>query len=107
MKDKAEEPICLPFREIKIIIGHMSTRSPSQAKETYLCEVRKVQISGLPPRMIREDEPAIVFTNGYARQLHHPHDDAIVIILSIANYMTRRVLMDNGSSTNIIYYPAF
>ena len=57
--------------------------------------------------MIREDELDIIFTNVDARQLHYPHDDAIVITLTIANYTTRRVLVDNGSSTNILYYPVF
>ena len=57
--------------------------------------------------MIREDEPAIVFTDEDARWLHHPHDNAIVITLVITNYMTKRVLIDNGSSTDILYYPAF
>ncbi|XP_075645001.1 uncharacterized protein LOC142615989 [Castanea sativa] len=57
--------------------------------------------------MIREDEPAIIFTNEDARQLHHPHDDAIVITLTIATYTTRKVLIDNGSSADILYYPAF
>ena len=57
--------------------------------------------------MIREDEPAITFMDEDARRLHHPHDDAIVITLTIANYTTRRVLIDNGSSTNILYYLAF
>ena len=42
-----------------------------------------------------------------AERVHHPHDDAIVITLLIADYMTRRVLMDNGSSTDILYYLAF
>ena len=40
-------------------------------------------------------------------RIHHPHDDAIVITLLIADYTTRRVLVDNGSSSNILYYPAF
>ena len=57
--------------------------------------------------MIREDELDIIFTDVDARQLHYPHDDAIVITLTIANYTTRRVLVDNESSTNILYYPAF
>ena len=42
-----------------------------------------------------------------ARRLHHPHDDAIVITLMIANYTTRRVLIDNESSVDILYYPTF
>ena len=57
--------------------------------------------------MIREDEPAIIFTNEDARWLHHPYNDAIVITLAIANYTTRRVLIDNGSLANILYYPTF
>ena len=57
--------------------------------------------------MIKEDELTIVFTDENDRRLHHPHDDAIVITLAIANYTTRRVLIDNGSSADILYYPAF
>ena len=53
------------------------------------------------------DEPAISFTDEDAERIHHPHDDAIVITLLIADYITRRVLVDNGSSADILYYPAF
>ena len=42
-----------------------------------------------------------------AKRLHHPHDDAIVITLFIVDYTTRRVLVDNGHSVDILYYPAF
>ena len=40
-------------------------------------------------------------------RIHHPHDDAIIITLLIADYTARRVLVDNGSSADILYYPAF
>ena len=53
------------------------------------------------------DELAISFTDEDAERIHHPHDDAIVITLLITDYITRRVLVDNGSSTDILYYPAF
>ena len=56
--------------------------------------------------MIRDDELAIIFMNEDARRLHHPHDDAIVITLIIANYTTRRVLIDNRSLADILYYLA-
>ena len=50
---------------------------------------------------------AITFMKEDAKRIHHPHDDAIVITLLIADYTTRRVLVDNGSSTEILYFPAF
>ena len=53
------------------------------------------------------DEQAITFIDEDAERVHHPHDDAIVITLLIADYMTKRVLVDNGSSANILYYPTF
>ena len=57
--------------------------------------------------MRETDEVAIIFTNEEAKRIHHPHDDVIVITLFITDYTTRRVLVDNGSSVDILYYPAF
>ena len=53
------------------------------------------------------DDHAISFTDEDAERIHRPYDDAIVITLLIADYTTRRVLVDNGSSADILYYPAF
>ena len=66
-----------------------------------------VQLTSRPPRISRIDEPAITFMDEDARRLHHPHDDAIVLTLMIANYKTRRMLVDNRSSIDILYYLAF
>jgi len=107
VKGKVEEPMHQPLGEIKIIVGGTSTGSSSKAKKTYLREVQNVQIFERPLRMIKEDELAIIFMDEDARRLHHPHDDAIVITLVITNYTTRWVLINNESSTNILYYPAF
>ena len=57
--------------------------------------------------MRETEEQVITFTNEDAERIHHPHDEAIVITLLIADYTTRRVLVDNGSLANILYYPAF
>ena len=107
LKSKAEEPVRQPLGEIRVIVGGTSTGSSSKAKKTYLRVVQNVQLSSCPPRTSRVDGPAITVTNEDARRLHHPHNDAIVIVLTIANYTTRRVLVDNGSSANILYYLAF
>lgn len=37
----------------------------------------------------------------------HTHDDAMVVMMQIVNFTTRRILVDNGSSTNIILWEAF
>ena len=104
LKGKVEES---SRPEIRVIIGGTSTGQSSKSRKTYLKVVQKVQLSGRSPRTSGMDEPAITFTVEDAGRIHHPDNDAIVITLLIANYTTRRVLVDNGSSTDILYYPAF
>ena len=69
--------------------------------------MQNVQLSGQSPRVRTTDEQAITFTDEDAERIHHPHDDAIVISMPIVDYTTRRVLVDNGSSVDILYYPTF
>ena len=73
----------------------------------YLKVVQNVQLSRRSPKTRTTEEQAITFTDEDSARIHHPHDDAIVITLLIADYTTRRVLVDNGSSADILYYPAF
>lgn len=40
-------------------------------------------------------------------RIHTPHDDAIIILATIANYDIRKILFDNRSSTNVLLYDAF
>ena len=42
-----------------------------------------------------------------ARGVKQPHDDPLVIMLMIEGFNTRRVLVDNGSSEDIIYLSTF
>ena len=107
LKGKMEESSRPPLGEIKVIIGGTSTGKSSKSRKTYLKVVQNVQLSGRSPRTKGTDEQAITFTDKDAERVHHPHDDAIVITLLIADYTTRRVLVDNGSSADILYYPAF
>ena len=47
------------------------------------------------------------FNEAVARGVKQPHNDPLVIMLNIEGFNTRRILIDNGSSADIIYLPAF
>ena len=59
------------------------------------------------PKIARKESPIIGFLEEDARHLHHPHDDALVVSIWIEDYNMHRVLVDNGSSADILYYPTF
>ena len=107
LKGKMEESSWPPLGEIKVIIGGTSTGQSSKSKKMYLKVVQNVQLSGQSPKTRGIDKPTISFTNEEAERIHHPHDDAIFITLLIVDYTTRRVLVDNGSLVDILYYPTF
>ena len=90
-----------------MIVAGGSTGQSSRSRKTYQKVVQNVQLSERSPKTRTPDEQAITFTDEDALRIHHPHDDAIVITLLITDYSTRKVLVDNRSSTDILYYPAF
>ena len=47
------------------------------------------------------------FSEEDAKGVKQPYDDSLVIILTIEGFNTRRILVDNGSSADIIYLPTF
>lgn len=51
--------------------------------------VQSVQITGQLPKQCRMEDSPITFTEEDAKWLHHPHDDALVITLTIADYTIR------------------
>ena len=49
----------------------------------------------------------IIFTTYDMREVCFPHDDPIVIFLTIANFDVKIILVDNKSSIDIVFYDAF
>ncbi|TXG52679.1 hypothetical protein EZV62_021848 [Acer yangbiense] len=49
----------------------------------------------------------ISFNEGNVVDVHHPHEDALVVHLVIANHEVRRILVDTGSSIDILLYSTF
>ena len=69
--------------------------------------VQNVQLARYVLKLAHIDNPIIGFTEEDARCFPHPHDDALVISIHVRDYNTHRVLVDNRSSIDILYYPAF
>ncbi|XP_030941911.1 uncharacterized protein LOC115966923 [Quercus lobata] len=97
-----------PIGDIRMIIGGtVAAGSSKKARKTYLRMVQSVQLMGTVSKIARREGPIIWFLEEDARRLHHPHDDALVVSIRVGNYNMHRVLVDNGSSADILYYLAF
>ena len=80
----------------------------SFAKKAHLCSIRsgevmEVQAVSKLPRI----DIAITFSDSDLEGCQHPHDDPLVIRAVVANKTIHRVLVDNGSSADIIFAVAF
>uniref|UniRef100_A0A2N9GMX4 Uncharacterized protein n=1 Tax=Fagus sylvatica TaxID=28930 RepID=A0A2N9GMX4_FAGSY len=97
-----------PVGEIRTIIGGPASGGTSRAsRKAYARQVHNIMVVQRPPKNVRLDDQIISFSEEDARGTHQPHDDALVITINIAGFTTRRVMVDNGSSADILYLPAY
>ena len=98
-----------PLGEIHVISrGFVGGGESSSARKAHLRSIRsgeimEVQAVSKLPRL----DTAITFLDSYLKGCQHPHDDPLVIRAVVANKTIHRVLVDNGSSTDIIFASAF
>jgi hypothetical protein len=91
-----------------MITGGMAVGGTSRSsRKAYIRQIHNVLVTQKISKMPRLEDMPITFTEEDARKVFHPHDDALVVSLEIAGYSTIRVLIDNGSSMDIIYLTAF
>ena len=91
-----------------ILGGFAGGGESSSARKAHFCSIRsgkvmKVQEVSKLPRL----DTAITFSNSDLEGCQHPHDNPLVIRAVVANKMIHRVLVDNGSSADIIFVAAF
>ena len=60
-----------------------------------------------PAKQFGGETDDITFSKRDARHVHHPHYDALVIKAMIANNNIHKMLVDNRSSIDILYFQAF
>ena len=80
----------------------------SSARKAHMPSIRsgetlEIQSVSKLPRL----DTTITFSDSDMESCQHPHDDPLVIRVVIANKTVHRVLVDNGSSTDIIFASAF
>jgi hypothetical protein len=93
----------VPVGEIRTIIGGLASGGTSRASRKAYAR----QVHNIIPKNVRLNDQIISFSEEDARGTHQPHDDALVITINIAGFTTRRVMVDNGSSADILYLPAY
>ena len=86
----------------------LDNRPPSDFANTISGGSRQeaTNVLAVPPKRQKIEEP-ITFTEEDAQGVQFPHNDVVVIFLNIANYDVRRILVDNRSSADILFYNAF
>ena len=80
----------------------------SSARKAHLRSIRsadmgEIQAVSKLPRIYT----TITFSDSDLEGCQHPHDDPLVIRTIVANTTVHRVLVDNGSSADIIFISAF
>jgi hypothetical protein len=107
-KEQTENCRPRPVGEIQTIIGGPASGGTLRAsKKSYARQIHNILVVQRPPKNVRLDDQIISFSEEDARGTHQPYDDALVITMNIAGFTTRRVMVDNGSSADILYLPTY
>ena len=83
--------------------GESSSARKAHLRSIRLAEIGEIQAVSKQPRLDR----SITFSDSDLEGCQHPHDDPLVIRAVVANKTVHRVLVDNGSSADIIFASAF
>lgn len=61
------------------------------------------------PAKHRRDDPTpiISFMEADDEGVLYPHDNRLVVTILVANFITHKILIDNGSSADILFWGAF
>jgi len=81
----------------------------SSARKAYARQIRDFEVYSVqkPPKSRKQDAQMIGFSDDDYAGVSLPHTDALVLSLAIANHKIHRILIDTGSSADILYRSAF
>ena len=94
--------------EIRTITGGLVSGGLYKSlKKTYYRKINSVHMKHPSLKYRRLESDDITFSERDANEIKQPHDDLLVIVLEIEGFNTKRVLVDNGSSVDIMYMTAY
>ena len=70
-------------------------------------EINNIHLRLPPMKMLKNDELDIVLSERDNRGIRQPHYNQLLIMLKVEEFNIHRMLIDNGSSADIVYLPAF
>ena len=83
--------------------GESSSAQKAHLHSIRLAEIGEIQAVSKFPQL----DTSITFSDSNLEGCQHPHDDPLVVRVIVANKIVHRVLVNNGSSTDIIFASAF
>ena len=102
-----------PPHEVRTISGGHAADDSAKARKDNVRNAREIMLGHQinmaehVAKLSKRDNIVISFTDDEARCLIHPHMDALVVTLSVANGKVFRILIDIGSSVDILFASAF
>ena len=98
-----------PLREIHVISGGFSGGGESSsARKAHLRSIRSADMGEIQAvSKLPQIDTTITFSDSDLEGCQHPHDDPLVVRAIVAHTTVHRVLVDNGSSADIIFASAF
>ena len=104
-----------PVQEIRTIIGGSSyVGNSNRARKIYARQARPEDGQGEVFHMsyeagatLAEEMSTITFTEEEARRVCQPHDDALVVTLRVGHNNVHRILIDGGSSVDVMCKSTF
>ena len=102
-----------PLHEVCTISGGHAAGDSAKARKdivmlaSYTAMSHQVNMAEHVAKLSRRENLVISFTDDQARCLIHPHIDALAVTLNVANGRVFQILINTGSSADILFVFAF